>query len=177
MSEPGRRYAVSGYGCRRARTLVTALLIASLLPACGFELQGRPRVPPEMQRTYIDTSDPHSLFYRELRRELLDAGVELTGSPSADAATFSILADQTGQRVLSVSARNVPTEYEVYYSIRYGIEGSGGEALLPAQDLTLTRDYLYDPTVVLGKAREEDALRRAIVGDLVRIILKQVSTQ
>lgn len=175
MSEAGGSYAIAGH--RRVPTLLTALLIASLLPGCGFELQDRPSVPPDMQRTYIDTGDRHSLFYRELRRELLDAGVDLTDGPSADAATFRVLADDTGQRVLSVSARNVPTEYEVYYSIRYGIEGSGGNVLLPAQDLTLTRDYLYDPTVVLGKAREEDALRRAIVGDLVRIILKQVSTQ
>lgn len=134
-------------------------------------------MPADMRRTYIDTSDRYSLFYRELGRELVAAGVELADGPSADAATFRILADDTGQRVLSVSARNVPTEYEVYYTIRYGIEGSDGKVLLPAQDLTLTRDYLYDPTVVLGKAREEDALRRAIVGDLVRIILKQVSTQ
>ncbi len=152
-------------------------MIAALVAGCGFELQGRPTVPPEMQRTYIDTEDRHSLFFRELSRELVAAGVELTPRPSPDAATFSIFADNTGQRVLSVSARNVPTEYEVYYSVRYGIEGSGGNVLLPMQDLTLTRDYLYDTTVVLGKAREEDALRRAIVGDLVRIILKQVSTQ
>lgn len=134
-------------------------------------------MPADMRRTYIDTSDRYSLFYRELGRELVAAGVELADGPSADAATFRILADDTGQRVLSVSARNVPTEYEVYYTIRYGIEGSDGKVLLPAQDLTLTRDYLYDPTVVLGKAREEEALRSAIVGDLVRIILKQVSTQ
>lgn len=159
------------------RSLLTTLLIASQIGACGFELQDAPSVPPEMRTTYIDTNDRHSLFYRELRRELIDAGVELAETPSADAATFRVLVDDTGQRVLSVSARNVPTEYEVYYTIRYGIEGAGGQALLPAQDLTLTRDYLYDTTVVLGKAREEDALRRAIVGDLVRIILKQVSTQ
>jgi LPS-assembly lipoprotein len=175
LSEARRRRAA---GSRRpARALLTTLLLATVVAGCGFELQGRPSVPPGMQRTYIDSDDRYSLFYRELRRELVAAGVRLEDEPSADAATFRILADDTGQRVLSVSARNVPTEYEVYYSIRYGVEGNDGKVLLPAQDLTLTRDYLYDPTVVLGKAREEEALRNAIVGDLVRIILKQVSTQ
>jgi outer membrane lipopolysaccharide assembly protein LptE/RlpB len=42
--------------------------------------------------------------------------------------------------------------------------------------LTLTRDYTYDSTLVLGKAREEQMLREAIVADLVRIVMKQLAT-
>jgi len=41
--------------------------------------------------------------------------------------------------------------------------------------LTLTRDYTYDSTLVLGKAKEEQLMRDAIVDDLVRIVLKQIS--
>ena len=74
-----------------------------------------------------------------------------------------------------MSARNVPTEYEVYYSIEYSLYG-GAKNLLEVQTLTLTRDYTYDSTLVLGKAREEELLREAIVDDLVRIVLKQIST-
>ena len=33
-----------------------------------------------------------------------------------------------------------------------------------------------DETLVLGKAREEDLLREAIVRDLVRTVLKQISS-
>jgi outer membrane lipopolysaccharide assembly protein LptE/RlpB len=47
---------------------------------------------------------------------------------------------------------------------------------LEPQTLTGTRDYTYDATLVLGKAREEELLRDAIVNDLVRIVLKQIST-
>ena len=74
-----------------------------------------------------------------------------------------------------MSARNVPTEYEVYYTIEYGLYG-GEKNLLEVQMLTLTRDYTYDSTLVLGKAREEELLREAIVNDLVRVVLKQIST-
>ena len=128
-----------------------------------------------MQRTFIDTDDEHSLFYRQLRRELLASGIELVDSPVNATATFQISYDDTGQRVLSVSARNVPTEYEVYYTIEYGAT-SGEKTLLETQDLTLTRDYTYDATLVLGKAREEQVMREALVDDLVRIVLKQLST-
>jgi len=127
-----------------------------------------------MQRTYIATQDRFSQFYRELRRSLQAAGVEVLDSPEGATATLSILYDSTDQRVLSVSARNVPTEFEVFYTVRYAI-ASGEQSLLEAQELTLTRDYTYDSTLVLGKAKEEQLMRDAIVDDLVRIVLKQIS--
>ena len=103
------------------------------------------------------------------------AGVQVVDDASDATATFTILVDETDRRVLSVSARNVPTEYEVYYTIEYGLD-DGTKNLLDVQRRTLTRDYTYDSKLVLGKAKEEELLREAIVDDLVRIVLKQIST-
>lgn len=128
-----------------------------------------------MERTYIATGDRYSLFYRELRAQLQEAGVQVVDTAGESTATLSILYDDSEQRVLSVSARNVPTEYEVYYTIQYAIDGIDGR-LLELQDLTVTRNYTYDSRLVLGKAREEELLREAIAKDLVRIVLKQIST-
>ena len=129
-----------------------------------------------MERTYIDTVERNSQFHRELRRQLLAADVEIVDSPEQATAVFAITADNTGQRVLSVSARNVPTEYQVYYTIAYSLV-SGEQTLLAPRDVTFTRDYTWDETLVLGKAREEDLLREAIVRDLVQTVLKQISSQ
>lgn len=146
-----------------------------LIAGCGFQMQGALTTPAEMARTYVAADDRHSLFYRELRKALMAADVELVNNAADSTATLSILYDETDQRVLSVSARNVPTEYEVYYTIEYAIDG-GTSRLVEPQALTLTRDYTYDSTLVLGKAREEELLREAIVKDLVRIVLKRIST-
>ena len=146
-----------------------------LLAGCGFHLQGAFSTPAEMERTYVAASDKHSLFYREIRAALDMSGVQLVDNATDATATLTISFDETDQRVLSVSARNVPTEFEVYYTIGYTLDG-GEKSLLEYQALTLTRDYTYDSTLVLGKAREEDLLRKAIVDDLVRIVLKQIST-
>ncbi len=162
---------------------LTLIVAAGVLAGCGFHLQGALTTPAEMERTYVAAVDRHSQFYRELRAQLGTAGVSLVDSEADATATFSIFFDDTAQRVLSVSARNVPTEYEVYYTIQYSLssgsknllDGSGPKNLLDSQTLTLTRDYTYDSTLVLGKAREEELLREAIVKDLVRIVLKQIS--
>ena len=151
------------------------LLLVSLLAGCGFHLQGDLATPPEMQRTYIDAVERNSQFHRELRRQLQAAGVDLVDAPGESTAILAISVDETGQRVLSVSARNVPTEYEVYYTIEYGLS-NGETSLLAPQRITFIRDYTYDETLVLGKAHEEDLMREAIVRDLVRAVLKQLST-
>ncbi len=145
-----------------------------ILVGCGFQMQGAFVAPAEMERTYIAADDRHSLFYRRLRTAMKEAGVQLVDDPLSATATLYITYDETDQRVLSVSARNVPTEYEVYYTIEYSV-GAAQKNLLETQTLTLTRDYTYNPTLVLGKAREQELLREAIVDDLVRIVLKQIS--
>ena len=155
----------------RSAVIIVALSVA----ACGFQMQGALRTPPEMARTFIDVDDRNSLLARELRAQLQSADVEIVDSATAATARLLITFEETDQRVLSVSARNVPTEYEVYYTIQYAID-AGQRRLLEPQTLTETRNYTYDSTLVLGKAREEELLRDAIVEDLVRIVLKQIAT-
>ena len=128
-----------------------------------------------MARTYIATDDQRSLFYRRLRDSLRGAGVIVVESPFDATATFSILSDIPGQRVLSVSARNVPREYEVFYTVFYSVQAKE-VTLLEPRSQTLTRDYTWDETEVLGKEKEEELLRAAIVDDLVRIVLIQLSS-
>ncbi len=70
----------------------------------------------------------------------------------------------------------MPTEYEVYYTVVYSL-ATGSEVLIDNRELTLTRDYSYDSTQVLGKAEEEELLRNAIVADLVQLVLRQIDAQ
>ncbi len=145
------------------------------LAGCGFQLRGATTIPPEMSRTYISTSDRHSVFYRKLRVGLQQAGAEMVDSPVDATAVFSIFTDVTDQRVISVSARNVPREYEIYYTVIYELN-TDEATLMEERTQTLTRDYTFDETLVLGKAREEEVLRDAIADDLVRIVLIQLSS-
>jgi len=157
----------------RNAIVVTTLLV--FLAGCGFQMRGARSVPAEMSRTYIETADRHSLFYRQLRADLLSADVELVESPVDASATFSIISDTTGQRVLSVSARNVPREFRVFYTVMYSLK-TENDTLLDSRSHTLTRDYTWSETQVLGKEKEEQLMREAIVGDLVRTVLIQLST-
>ncbi len=150
------------------------MLTVLLLAACGFQMRGAASVPPEMARTYIAAADQRSIFYRRLRDSLRGIGVNVVDSQVEATATFSIMSDIPGQRVLSVSARNVPREFEVFYTVLYSLQTEDA-TLLENRSQTLTRDYTWDETRVLGKEKEEALLREAIVDDLVRIVLIQLS--
>ena len=158
-------------GALRSVALVALVAFAS---GCGFQLQGRQTLPPEMQRTRLVADDEFTEFYRGLRSALLANGVELVETAEATDALLSIRRDETGQRVLSVSAQNVPREFEVFYTISYDLR-IDGEIRSGATDLTLTRDYTWDETEILGKVNEEAVLRDALVDELVQAVIRRLS--
>jgi LPS-assembly lipoprotein len=150
------------------------LVLLMLLSACGFRLQGVDTFPESFANTYIDAEDHYTLFYREMRIALEQGGVNVTSSPLDADAVIRIDRETSGQRVLTISGRNVPTEYDVYYSITYSVF-LHGQDVVPSRTLTLNQDYTYDETLVLGKTREEDELRKALVADLVRQVSHELA--
>jgi len=144
------------------------------LAGCGFQFRGAQEFPPQMAIVYIDSVDRYSPFYRELVTVLRRSKVRLTDDPVKARTIIRILTDDTGRRLLSVTARNVPAEYEVYYRVRFTVDVDGVEAV-PAEQLALTRDYAFDETQVLGKVSEEENIRQAIASDLVGLVTRRLT--
>lgn len=157
---------------RAGRILVLSL--AALIAACGFRLRGSEGFPDSMAATYIDTEDRYTTFYRELTSTLRGSGVQLVDSVVDASAVIRINKDESGQDVLTVSARNVPTEYNAYYVVEYSVWIDGQE-VLPEHSVALSQDYTYDSTLVLGKNRESEAILEALVSDVVRQVSQELS--
>jgi len=151
-----------------------ALLMVSLVTGCGFRPSGVVDFPPTVQAVHVDTVDRYSVFYRELTTALRAGGRELVATADAADTVITISRDETGQRVLAVSARNVPREFDVYYIVRFAVERKGVATTEP-QTLIRNRDYTFDETQILGKAREEEILREALAEALVRLVTRQVA--
>ena len=154
----------------RASLGLVALLAAQ---GCGFQLQGSGTLPQAMTRTFLETDRPHSEFLVSLTDVLERRGAQVLMAPADGAAVLDISTDETGQRVLSVSARNIPREYEVYYAVTFSLR-VGAESLIANETLVVTRAYTYDETQVLAKAAEEQILRRALAEDLARRVMQRI---
>jgi LPS-assembly lipoprotein len=97
--------------------------------------------------------------------------VDAAGSPLA---TLRLLKDEHGRRVLSVSARNTPREVEVYYTVGFSVE-AGGQVLVPAQEITLTRSLSYDETALLAKEQEQEQVRAALARELAALVTRRLA--
>jgi LPS-assembly lipoprotein len=159
----------------RGRWSIAALSLAAALGGCGFELEGSGPLPSTMTRTYLDTSRPHSEFSGSLRSALRLRGSLVVDSREEADSVLLISEDDTGQRVLSVSARNTPREYEVYYAVTVAVQ-AGSRQLMGPESMIVTRSYTYDETQVLGKSAEERVLRRSLADDLARQVLRRIES-
>lgn len=158
-----------------ASRVVVLLCVAASLGACGWRLQGTEKLSPGMSVIYVDADDRYTDFNRALRDRLRASGAKVTERRADATAVVRIIKDQSGQRVLSVSARNTPEEYEVFYTVEYSVASGGTEVIAP-QPLALTRGYSYDTTAVLAKQREQAVLREALAQDLAALVLRRLAT-
>jgi LPS-assembly lipoprotein len=146
-----------------------------MLGGCGFSLEGGGALPAGMQRTFVEAPRRSSPFVDSLREALQLRGAQLVDSSAQADSVLVISADDTGQRVLSVTARNIPREYEIYYSVTVSLR-AGATSLMEPETIVVTRAYTYDETQVLGKSAEERVLREALAADLARQVLRRIET-
>lgn len=157
----------------RTMALLALLNLALLLHGCGFQLRGQAVLPPALTHTWIEGGRGDLLA--ELRQALRDAGAELVDDRGQASAVLRLLEQRNGRRVLSVRPDGKVLEYELTLQLRYTVEDPEGHSLLGPQRLEVRRDYLFDRTDVLGKSVEEEALRRDMTRDLVRLLMLRLS--
>ena len=145
-----------------------------LLAGCGFHLEGSQPLPRNFEYTYIDTRDEQTDFVQDLRKALIASGSKVIRTQGSSGVTISVHDDELSERVLSVSARNIPTEYELTYKVKFSV-ASGGKTLIDSETVTATRDVSFDETQLLAKEREQEILREALARDLVALVMRRLA--
>ena len=152
-----------------------AFLAAILLGGCGFHLEGRTPLPAALKAAFVQAQDPRSDFVQSLRKSMLISGAHPTDEKQGSTAVVHIVKDEVTRRVLSVSAANRPTEYEVTYTVQFSVE-AGDKTLLATQEVSATRSYSFDERLLLAKEHEEAVLREAMAKDLADIVMRRLAS-
>ena len=156
------------------RTLaITSVAVA--VTACGFHLQGAAQLPEGVHSVRVLASDELTPFAVALKQTLQRSGATLAASSASADAVVRVTRDRSGRRVLSVSARNTPQEYEVFYAVEYSIDRAGKE-VVPSQSMELTRNFSFEESQQLAKDREEDVLREAMAQDLAKLVARRLES-
>jgi LPS-assembly lipoprotein len=162
-------------GVSRGLGAVAALGAALALTACGFRLAGSDPLPGVLARPYLSLKDPYTDFSREFEHQLKNSGATLQVLRANSTATIDVTKDLVEQRTLSVSALNIPTEYELTYTVTFTVQGPDKELLAP-QTISLSKDYSFQENILLAKEHEADILRQQMARDLVSIAMRRLTS-
>ena len=151
---------------------VAALAAAAMfgLCACGFRLAGSQPLPAVLARPYLSVRDPYTEFAREFEHQLKSSGAQVQSVRQDATATIDVTKDLVEQRTLAVSTRNIPTDYQLIYTVTYSVRAADKELLAP-QTITVSRDYSFQENELLATQHEADILRAQMARDLVSIAM------
>jgi LPS-assembly lipoprotein len=144
------------------------------LCACGFRLAGSEPLPPVLARPYLSVKDPYTDFAREFEHQLKSSGALMQAIRQDSTATIEVTKDLVEQRTLAVSARNIPTDYELIYTVTFAVHGTDKELLAP-QTISLSRDYSFQENELLAIEHEADILRAQMARDLVAVAMRRLT--
>src|SRR4029077_5843674 len=119
--------------------------------------------------------DPYTDFSREFEHQLKSAGATIQEVRANSTAYIDVSKDLAEQRTLSVSATNIPTEYERTYTVTFGGQGPDKPLLAP-QTISLSQDYSFQENALLAKEHEADILRQQMARDLVAIAMRRLTS-
>jgi LPS-assembly lipoprotein len=150
-------------------------LCVTLVTACGWRLQGETHLPAIFATMRIESEDAYSDFYRELQRSLVASGAQVAATGDAARAVVKVRRESAGQRVVAVSARNTPEEFQVFYDVDYSVAIDGVD-IGSVDHIELTANYSYGSSAVLAKQREQHRIQQALARELASIVLRRLAT-
>jgi LPS-assembly lipoprotein len=160
---------------RRAPAALAALGAVLGLAACGFRLAGSDPLPALLARPYLSLKDPYTDFSREFEHRLKSSGAKLQSLRANSTAAIEVTRDHVELRTLSVTSKNIPTEYEITYTVTFAVRGADKELLAP-QTISLSKDYSFEENALLAKEHEADNLRQQMARDLVSIAMHRLTS-
>ena len=132
-------------------------------------------LPSEMAVTYIEDISAYSSLLGDFRTALNRHGVTVTGRRGEATAVLRIHEDESERRVLTVDRTGKVQEYEIRQSIRFDVIATDSRPVVSEQTVSLSRDFVFIRTDVLGKEREEQLVREELQRDLVNTAMLRIA--
>ena len=152
---------------------------AALLPlnlqlgACGFSPVAPAQIPFEK---HYDAAPDYSSFGAQFKRYVESfSRSRLANAPRQADAILEILDETQQKQILSLSAAGRVQEYLLRYRIAFRVRDANGKELLPADEITLERDFIYDDDAALAKENEELFLYQDMRQDAIQQLVRRLS--
>ena len=107
------------------------------------------------------------------------AGLEMPVHAGGGPENMLLIVDPVDESALRIAnayitARNIPTDYELRYTVAFDVKGPDSQLLAP-QEITLSKDYSFEENVLLAKEHEADILRGQMARDLATMAMHRLA--
>ncbi len=157
--------------------LPSLLLSLLLLQGCGFHLRGAVILPDEMAATWVDGSGVSTELVRAVQDGVRRTNGGVVSRESAATSVLKLSGEEFSRRVATVDgSTGKVSEYQLSYRVTWQLRSIAG-ALVKQGELKQSENYKYSGTEVLGKEQEEEHLRKVMIREAVRDLLRALRSR
>lgn len=153
--------------------LFALLLTTLLLSACGFHLRGQAGMP--FNTIYLDTPNPNTPFITELRRNLEANQLKFATAAIQADVVLNIVSEIPDKQILSLSSSGRVNGFRLAYRVSLRAYDHKQQDWIPAEEMSLRRDYSYDDTKILAKEAEENLLYQSMRLEMAQQIVRRLN--
>lgn len=160
----------------RKRTLLSLMVLAPVVSACGFRLRGAPSFQFSSLYLQAPLSSP---LTREVLRSLSTAGgaLKVVLPPEASntaEVTLRLLDEQRNRVILAKTVSGQVREVELRLTTRFSLIDREGRIWIDEIELFQKRDMSYSESLALAKDEEEATLYRYMYADMAQQIVRRL---
>jgi LPS-assembly lipoprotein len=157
---------------RSVKAGALALVFASLLAGCGFQLRGTADLPFKTLYMLPATQPGVAL---DLRR-YIQAGTRTTvvDDPKLAEAVLEFTQESRDKVILTIAATGRVREFELQYRVSFRVHDNKGGEFLPSNTVLLKRAVTFNDSDILAKEREDQQIYRSMEFDMVQQIMRRL---
>jgi LPS-assembly lipoprotein len=155
--------------------MLLAIILALLVSACGFRLQGQTPLPFTSLRVAIPEN---TQFGADVRRAIQAASpnTRLVENNEGDyQAALQQVSESRTAREVSLNAQGRVEEYELTLTYTFRIVSNQNQIILPDTTLIVQRNLPFDDRVVQAKEGEQATLFQQMQMSLVSRLMRRIS--
>lgn len=158
---------------RLLRRAGAALLLATCLAACGFQLRGSATLPYES--LFVDMPESN-IMGAELKRNLrAGTGTRIVATRAEAQAILTPTSQLFGKTILSLSSGGRVREFRLRFNFGFRVIDQTGRDLVAPAVMLIERDFPFNDNQVLAKETEEALIYRDMQSDMVQQVLRRLA--
>lgn len=147
------------------------------LYSCGFRLQDRHDLPPQLQTVYLRSDNPYGTLETGLKNSLKGMGTNFTDTANQAPVTLNIINTSFTHDNPNVVPSSQATVYNFTYSACFNLLDKKGKQITAPQTVAAIHTLTLNPNEVLEASNEVDTIKREMEKELVFKILNRLSAQ